>query len=181
MIRPYLNGFTIAFNVSQPSTWQPYVDSMHHFLAGKLLDTPEVMPASCLNPCTHVHGVGVSSWGTDQLSASRGPHLEREAHKVVMGASAMPLQVGFSNSLDMQVYSVQVLRNINKSLGLHQPMMTKSKRRRISSAPQDSTSSKGAMKARRRRPASSSAHCCRTALALRTQHLATPEASPASC
>ncbi|KAM6252482.1 protein ATP1B4 isoform 2-T3 [Spheniscus humboldti] len=33
MIRPYLNGFTIAFNVSQPSTWQPYVDSMHHFLA----------------------------------------------------------------------------------------------------------------------------------------------------
>uniref|UniRef100_A0A8C0VJU9 Sodium/potassium-transporting ATPase subunit beta n=1 Tax=Cyanistes caeruleus TaxID=156563 RepID=A0A8C0VJU9_CYACU len=33
MIRPYLNGFTIAFNVSQPNTWQPYVDSMHHFLA----------------------------------------------------------------------------------------------------------------------------------------------------
>ncbi|KFZ65329.1 Protein ATP1B4, partial [Podiceps cristatus] len=33
MIRPYLNGFTIAFNISQPSTWQPYVDSMHHFLA----------------------------------------------------------------------------------------------------------------------------------------------------
>ncbi|XP_009634672.1 protein ATP1B4 [Egretta garzetta] len=33
MIRPYLNGFTIAFNASQPSTWQPYVDSMHHFLA----------------------------------------------------------------------------------------------------------------------------------------------------
>uniref|UniRef100_A0A663M7P9 Sodium/potassium-transporting ATPase subunit beta n=1 Tax=Athene cunicularia TaxID=194338 RepID=A0A663M7P9_ATHCN len=33
MIRPYLNGFTIAFNVSQPGTWQPYVDSMHHFLA----------------------------------------------------------------------------------------------------------------------------------------------------
>ncbi|XP_009977188.1 PREDICTED: protein ATP1B4 [Tauraco erythrolophus] len=33
MIRPYLNGFTIAFNVSQPSTWKPYVDSMHHFLA----------------------------------------------------------------------------------------------------------------------------------------------------
>ncbi|KFQ23371.1 Protein ATP1B4, partial [Merops nubicus] len=33
MIRPYLNGFTIAFNVSQRSTWQPYVDSMHHFLA----------------------------------------------------------------------------------------------------------------------------------------------------
>ncbi|KAM6253293.1 protein ATP1B4 isoform 2-T2 [Porphyrio hochstetteri] len=33
MIRPYLNGFTIAFNVSQPTTWQPYVDSMHHFLA----------------------------------------------------------------------------------------------------------------------------------------------------
>ncbi|RMC21491.1 hypothetical protein DUI87_02357 [Hirundo rustica rustica] len=35
MIRPYLNGFTIAFNVSQPNTWQPYVDSMHHFLAGQ--------------------------------------------------------------------------------------------------------------------------------------------------
>lgn len=34
MIRPYLNGFTIAFNVSKRSTWQPYVDSMHHFLAG---------------------------------------------------------------------------------------------------------------------------------------------------
>eukprot|EP00076_Gallus_gallus_P039803 XP_025005341.1 protein ATP1B4 isoform X1 [Gallus gallus] len=33
MIRPYLNGFTIAFNVSKPSTWQPYVDSMHQFLA----------------------------------------------------------------------------------------------------------------------------------------------------
>ncbi|KFO86749.1 Protein ATP1B4, partial [Buceros rhinoceros silvestris] len=32
-IRPYLNGFTIAFNVSQPNTWQPYVDSMHRFLA----------------------------------------------------------------------------------------------------------------------------------------------------
>ncbi|NXQ34902.1 AT1B4 protein, partial [Alaudala cheleensis] len=33
MIRPYLNGFTIVFNVSQPNMWQPYVDSMHHFLA----------------------------------------------------------------------------------------------------------------------------------------------------
>uniref|UniRef100_A0A8C2U9K3 Sodium/potassium-transporting ATPase subunit beta n=1 Tax=Coturnix japonica TaxID=93934 RepID=A0A8C2U9K3_COTJA len=33
MIRPYLNGFTIAFNVSKPSTWQPYVDSLHQFLA----------------------------------------------------------------------------------------------------------------------------------------------------
>ncbi|KAM9179939.1 protein ATP1B4 isoform 2-T2 [Mergus octosetaceus] len=33
MIRPYLNGFTISFNVSKRSTWQPYVDSMHHFLA----------------------------------------------------------------------------------------------------------------------------------------------------
>ncbi|NXI30638.1 AT1B4 protein, partial [Sterrhoptilus dennistouni] len=33
MIRPYLNGFTIAFSVSQPNTWQSYVDSMHHFLA----------------------------------------------------------------------------------------------------------------------------------------------------
>uniref|UniRef100_A0A8B9V974 Sodium/potassium-transporting ATPase subunit beta n=1 Tax=Anas zonorhyncha TaxID=75864 RepID=A0A8B9V974_9AVES len=33
MIRPYLNGFTIAFNVSKRSTWQPYVDSMHDFLA----------------------------------------------------------------------------------------------------------------------------------------------------
>lgn len=60
-------------------------------------------------------------------------------------------------------------------------MMTKFKRRRISSASQDSTSSRGAMKARRRRPASSSARCCRTALALRTQPLATPKASPASC
>lgn len=39
MIRPYLNGFTIAFNVSQPNTWQPYVDSMHHFLAGELFVT----------------------------------------------------------------------------------------------------------------------------------------------
>ncbi|XP_025978900.2 protein ATP1B4 [Dromaius novaehollandiae] len=33
MIRPYLHGFTIAFNVSKRSTWQPYVDSMHRFLA----------------------------------------------------------------------------------------------------------------------------------------------------
>ncbi|NXS15224.1 AT1B4 protein, partial [Mystacornis crossleyi] len=33
MIRPYLNGFTIAFNVSQPNTWQPYVDNMHNFLS----------------------------------------------------------------------------------------------------------------------------------------------------
>uniref|UniRef100_A0A8C3XQ02 Sodium/potassium-transporting ATPase subunit beta n=1 Tax=Chelydra serpentina TaxID=8475 RepID=A0A8C3XQ02_CHESE len=32
MIRPYLHGFTIAFNVSEPSTWTPYVNSMHHFL-----------------------------------------------------------------------------------------------------------------------------------------------------
>nr|XP_006115465.1 protein ATP1B4 [Pelodiscus sinensis]XP_006115466.1 protein ATP1B4 [Pelodiscus sinensis] len=32
MIRPYLHGFTIAFNVSEPSTWKPYVNSMHHFL-----------------------------------------------------------------------------------------------------------------------------------------------------
>lgn len=43
MIRPYLNGFTIAFNVSQPNTWQPYVDSMHHFLAGELFVTLGVM------------------------------------------------------------------------------------------------------------------------------------------
>uniref|UniRef100_A0A8B9PVK8 Sodium/potassium-transporting ATPase subunit beta n=1 Tax=Apteryx owenii TaxID=8824 RepID=A0A8B9PVK8_APTOW len=32
MIRPYLHGFTIAFNVSRRSTWQPYVDSLHRFL-----------------------------------------------------------------------------------------------------------------------------------------------------
>ncbi|KGL72510.1 Protein ATP1B4, partial [Tinamus guttatus] len=32
MIRPHLNGFNFAFNVSQRSTWQPYVDSMHRFL-----------------------------------------------------------------------------------------------------------------------------------------------------
>lgn len=87
MIRPYLNGFTIAFNVSQPSTWQPYVDSMHHFLAGKLLGTPGVVSASCLHPRTHAHSAGVSSWGADQLSASHEAHLEREARKVVMGAS----------------------------------------------------------------------------------------------
>lgn len=108
MIRPYLNGFTIAFNVSQPSTWQPYVDSMHHFLAGKPLGTPEVVPASCLHPCAHVHGARVSSWGTGQLSASHGPHLEREAREVVMGASAVPFQEGFSNSLDTQMHSDSV-------------------------------------------------------------------------
>ncbi|XP_019377132.1 PREDICTED: protein ATP1B4 [Gavialis gangeticus] len=33
MIRPYIHGFTIAFNVSEPSSWLPYVDSMHRFLA----------------------------------------------------------------------------------------------------------------------------------------------------
>lgn len=87
MIRPYLNGFNIAFNVSQPSTWQPYVDSMHHFLAGKLLGTPGVMSASCLHPCTHTHSAGVSSWGADQFLASHDPHLEKDAHKMVMGAS----------------------------------------------------------------------------------------------
>lgn len=43
MIRPYLNGFTIAFNVSQLNTWQPYVDNMHHFLAGELFVTLGVM------------------------------------------------------------------------------------------------------------------------------------------
>ncbi|XP_025065697.1 protein ATP1B4 isoform X2 [Alligator sinensis] len=32
MIRPYIHGFTIAFNVSEPSSWLPYVDSMHRFL-----------------------------------------------------------------------------------------------------------------------------------------------------
>ncbi|EMP35404.1 Protein ATP1B4 [Chelonia mydas] len=32
MIRPYLHGFNIAFNVSEPSTWMPYVNSMHDFL-----------------------------------------------------------------------------------------------------------------------------------------------------
>lgn len=37
MIRPYLHGFNIAFNVSEPSTWMPYVNSMHDFLQGKLV------------------------------------------------------------------------------------------------------------------------------------------------
>uniref|UniRef100_A0A8C3R9V0 Sodium/potassium-transporting ATPase subunit beta n=1 Tax=Cyanoderma ruficeps TaxID=181631 RepID=A0A8C3R9V0_9PASS len=42
MIRPYLNGFTIAFNASQPNTWQPYMDSMHHFLGDKVQEEKNI-------------------------------------------------------------------------------------------------------------------------------------------
>lgn len=77
MIRPYLNGFTIAFNVSQPNTWQPYVDNMHHFLAGELFVTLGVMVELFLSMAMCIR---CPSW------ASHEPHLEREAHKV-MGAS----------------------------------------------------------------------------------------------
>lgn len=140
---------------------------------------------------THTQSPGVSSWGADQLLPSHNPYLEREPHKVVTGASVggslafphgtlTPLTCGYTLRA-WECGSVQVSRNVNESLGPHQLMMTKFKRRRILSVSQDSTSSKGAMKARRRRPASSSAHCCRTALALRTQRLATLKASPASC
>lgn len=83
MIRPYLNGFTIAFNVSQPSTWQPYVDNMHHFLAGESLSPWEPW-GGCFYPWIHACSAGVSSW------AAQEPHLEREAHKVM---GALPFQV----------------------------------------------------------------------------------------
>lgn len=99
MIRPYLNGFTIAFNVSQPSTWQPYVDSMHHFLAGKLLVTPEsYWQVVCI--CAHRHATVQGS------PCGHLMNLEREALEMVTGA--LPFWVGLSNSLDMRMYSESV-------------------------------------------------------------------------
>lgn len=71
MIRPYLNGFAIAFNVSQPNTWQPYVDSMHHFLAGELCVTLAVMVWLFLSmdTCMQYRGLVL---GTSQATPGKG-------------------------------------------------------------------------------------------------------------